>query len=141
MSRRLFSLIPLALAVYCVFHYDFLATVLSYSSWRPVLIIPSQHLQHHPQPFTRHIVAVGDLHGDFTNARKVLEFSRVIDAKGDWSGEVDFFVQTGDIIDRYMRSPATAILSDPHTEAQIPLNCSHTWTHCASKRRRKVASS
>ncbi|EKM78847.1 hypothetical protein AGABI1DRAFT_59991 [Agaricus bisporus var. burnettii JB137-S8] len=50
--------------------------------------------------FTRHIVAVGDLHGDLPNARRVLQFSGVTDDKGDWSGDVDFFVQTGDIIDR-----------------------------------------
>jgi hypothetical protein len=50
--------------------------------------------------FRRHIVAVGDLHGDMANARKVLQFSGVVDEEGDWSGDVDFFVQTGDIIDR-----------------------------------------
>lgn len=52
--------------------------------------------------FTRHIVAVGDLHGDMPNARRVLQFSGVTDDNGDWSGNVDFFVQTGDIIDRYV---------------------------------------
>jgi len=51
--------------------------------------------------FTRHVVAVGDLHGDLSNARRVLQFSGVTDDRGDWSGNVDFFVQTGDIIDRY----------------------------------------
>lgn len=51
-------------------------------------------------PFIRHIVAVGDLHGDLPNARRVLDFSGVTDEFGDWSGDVDFFVQTGDIIDR-----------------------------------------
>lgn len=50
--------------------------------------------------FTRHIVAVGDLHGDLPNARRVLQFSGVTDDLGKWSGNVDFFVQTGDIIDR-----------------------------------------
>jgi hypothetical protein len=50
--------------------------------------------------FVRRIVAVGDLHGDFGNARKVLEMSGVIDTTGKWTGDVDFFVQTGDIIDR-----------------------------------------
>lgn len=50
--------------------------------------------------FLRRIVAVGDLHGDFGNARKVLEMSGVIDKEGEWTGQVDFFVQTGDIIDR-----------------------------------------
>jgi hypothetical protein len=56
---------------------------------------------HHRTRFTRHIVAVGDLHGDMRNARKVLQFSGVVDEAGDWTGDVDFFVQTGDIIDRY----------------------------------------
>ena len=51
--------------------------------------------------FVRRIVAVGDLHGDFGNARKVLEMSGVIDNEGNWTGNVDFFVQTGDIIDRW----------------------------------------
>jgi len=50
--------------------------------------------------FTRHVVAVGDLHGDLPNARRILQFSGVTDDHGDWSGNVDFFVQTGDIIDR-----------------------------------------
>jgi hypothetical protein len=58
----------------------------------------TKDLERHP--FIRHIVAVGDLHGDLPNARRVLEFSGVIDEFGDWSGEVDYFVQTGDIIDR-----------------------------------------
>jgi len=50
--------------------------------------------------FVRRIVAVGDLHGDFGNTRKVLEMSGVVDEGGEWTGKVDFFVQTGDIIDR-----------------------------------------
>lgn len=50
--------------------------------------------------FVRRVVAVGDLHGDFGNALKVLEMSGVIDKEGGWTGLIDFFVQTGDIIDR-----------------------------------------
>ena len=61
-------------------------------------------------PFVRHIVAVGDLHGDLPNARRVLEFSGVTDEFGDWSGEVDFFVQTGDIIDRCAEHSLLTIL-------------------------------
>lgn len=53
-----------------------------------------------PREFRRKIVAVGDLHGDFPNAKRVLEMTRVVDDKGDWTGDVDYFVQTGDIIDR-----------------------------------------
>ncbi|KAI5122900.1 hypothetical protein M0805_007578 [Coniferiporia weirii] len=50
--------------------------------------------------YERHIVAVGDLHGDFGNALKVLQMAGVVDSAGDWTGDVDLFVQTGDIIDR-----------------------------------------
>ncbi|THH09178.1 hypothetical protein EW146_g8759 [Bondarzewia mesenterica] len=46
------------------------------------------------------IVAVGDLHGDIENAQKVLQLAGVVDSAGAWSGDVDVFVQTGDIIDR-----------------------------------------
>ena len=52
--------------------------------------------------FTRKIVAVGDIHADYANARKVLQMAEVIDENGNWSGKVDIFVQTGDIIDRYV---------------------------------------
>jgi len=57
--------------------------------------LPGRRIQH----ITR-IVAVGDLHGDIGNAQKVLEMARVVDSDGMWSGKVDIFVQTGDIIDR-----------------------------------------
>lgn len=53
-----------------------------------------------PKKFERKIVAVGDLHGDLGNARKVLQFAGVTDEDGNWKGDIDFFVQTGDIIDR-----------------------------------------
>ncbi|KAF9468023.1 Metallo-dependent phosphatase-like protein [Collybia nuda] len=52
------------------------------------------------RPFVRHIVAVGDLHGDMPNARRVLQFAGVVDEEGNWTGDVDYFIQTGDIIDR-----------------------------------------
>jgi len=71
---------------------------------------PHHHHHHHVEEmvedtptydvFTRRIVAVGDLHGDLPNAQKVLQMAGVVDENGNWSGEVDFFVQTGDIIDR-----------------------------------------
>jgi len=44
--------------------------------------------------FTRHVVAVCDIHGDLPNARCVLQFSGVTDDRSDWSGNVDFFDQT-----------------------------------------------
>ncbi|THH05860.1 hypothetical protein EW145_g4488 [Phellinidium pouzarii] len=52
------------------------------------------------RPHERRIVAVGDLHGDFGNALKVLQMAGVVDTAGDWTGDVELFVQTGDIIDR-----------------------------------------
>jgi hypothetical protein len=57
--------------------------------------VPGRRIQH-----STRIVAVGDLHGDIGNAQKVLEMAHVVDSDGMWSGEVDIFVQTGDIIDR-----------------------------------------
>jgi hypothetical protein len=73
-----------------------LATKLSAVLYRPKSYAKSGSAR----PFVRRIVAVGDLHGDLPNARRVLQFSGVVDEHGDWTGNVDFFVQTGDIIDR-----------------------------------------
>ncbi|KAI0671752.1 Metallo-dependent phosphatase [Trametes maxima] len=56
--------------------------------------------EHVDGKFKRTIVAVGDLHGDLPNAHKVLQMAGIVDEDGNWSGGVDFFVQTGDIIDR-----------------------------------------
>jgi Calcineurin-like phosphoesterase len=50
--------------------------------------------------FSRRIVAVGDLHGDYPNALNVLRMTDVVDSNSDWTGKVDWLVQTGDIIDR-----------------------------------------
>lgn len=61
--------------------------------------VPGRRIQH-----STRIVAVGDLHGDIGNAQKVLEMAGVVDSDGMWSGEVDIFVQTGDIIDRCVLS-------------------------------------
>ena len=75
------------------------------------LISPVQHVQHATQPvftsenspqYSRRIVAVGDLHGDYGNALQVLQMAGVVDKAGNWSGKVDLFVQTGDIIDRWV---------------------------------------
>lgn len=64
----------------------------------------SQHSDVYDTPLSdmrrSRIVAVGDLHGDLGNAQKVLEMAGVVDSTGAWSGDVDVFVQTGDIIDR-----------------------------------------
>jgi hypothetical protein len=62
---------------------------------------PPAPVPQEPNPdgqFTRRIVAVGDLHGDLVNMKKVLKMAGVLNETGDWSGNVDFFVQTGDMI-------------------------------------------
>ena len=64
------------------------------------LSIPTSPTAAAPAHFTRRIVAVGDLHGDMPNALKVLQMADVVDHEGNWTGNVDYFVQTGDIIDR-----------------------------------------
>lgn len=52
-----------------------------------------------PGPYyERRIVGIGDLHGDLPNALKVLKMTGVLDERGHWSGDIDFLVQTGDII-------------------------------------------
>lgn len=54
-----------------------------------------------PRPrFARKIIAVGDIHGDIGNAERILQMAGVVDEDNNWSGNVDVFVQTGDIIDR-----------------------------------------
>lgn len=50
--------------------------------------------------YERRIVALGDLHGDLPNALTVLKMTGVIDEDRKWTGDVDFLVQTGDMIDR-----------------------------------------
>ena len=46
------------------------------------------------------VVAVGDLHGDFTATRDVLRAAGLIDAGDHWSGGTATLVQTGDLLDR-----------------------------------------
>jgi len=50
------------------------------------------------------IVAVGDLHGDFRNTKRVLKMAGIIDDNEDWAAGEDTVVQTGDIFDRGPRS-------------------------------------
>lgn len=68
----------------------------------PVTVAPAG-----PPSFQRTIVAVGDLHGDFPNMMEVLKMSGVVSKNETWSGEVDYFVQTGDIVDRLVVSGPT----------------------------------
>ena len=46
------------------------------------------------------VVAVGDLHGDLQQAKKILELMAVADVSGAWIGGDTVLVQTGDVVDR-----------------------------------------
>jgi hypothetical protein len=46
------------------------------------------------------IVAVGDLHGDFSAWRDILHSAGLVDNKGHWSGGDTILIQTGDAVDR-----------------------------------------
>jgi hypothetical protein len=88
-SRQTLTLIGIATILYLLFYLG---------NDRPRAFLPNG-----PKDSVKssiRIVAVGDLHGDIGNAQKVLEMAGVVDSDGGWSGEVDIFVQTGDIIDR-----------------------------------------
>jgi hypothetical protein len=50
-------------------------------------------------PFHR-IVAVGDLHGDFSAWRDILRAASLVDSKGRWTGGATILIQTGDAVDR-----------------------------------------
>jgi hypothetical protein len=98
---RLFFLLA-AIALVLAFHFKSATFHQLRSSWSSFqsYLGDSQVSSDITLSFTRKIVAVGDLHGDLPNALKVLQMAHVVDAHGNWSGEIDFFVQTGDIIDR-----------------------------------------
>jgi hypothetical protein len=108
--RFLLALLVVPLLLFCLFYrlelqislssfsFHFISSNISLQNSQPENVEHTQVPQ--LMPFTRHIVAVGDLHGDMLNAERVLRFAGVVDDFGDWSGDVDFFVQTGDIIDR-----------------------------------------
>ncbi|KAF9267871.1 Metallo-dependent phosphatase [Marasmius fiardii PR-910] len=116
---RLSLIFILLISLYLIAHNDHVLRLLANTHLATLCALTAQRLHPHfktlselvsqygyhlddkePQEFTRHIVAVGDLHGDFPNALKVLQFSGVVDEFGNWTGNADFFVQTGDIIDR-----------------------------------------
>ncbi len=51
-------------------------------------------------PDAERIVAVGDLHGDFSATERAFALAGVIDAGGHWTGGETVVVQTGDQLDR-----------------------------------------
>ena len=53
-----------------------------------------------PEQTEPRIIAVGDLHGDYSQAVKTLQMAHVIDSEKKWSAGDTYFVQTGDIFDR-----------------------------------------
>lgn len=77
-----------------------LFTLLEDKQQLPLLVNDQLETSHVNPNVSRRIVAVGDLHGDFPNALTVLRMTGVVDGNGDWTGNVDYLVQTGDIIDR-----------------------------------------
>jgi hypothetical protein len=88
--------------------------------------VPGHRIKH-----STRIVAVGDLHGDIGNAQKVLEMARVVDSGGMWSGEVDIFVQTGDIIDRCVPCAVYAWIADfENLGVTTQSNCLTGWKTC-----------
>jgi hypothetical protein len=50
------------------------------------------------------VVAIGDVHGAFTEFTTLLQRVGLIDAKRRWTGGTTTFVQTGDVLDRGARS-------------------------------------
>jgi len=48
----------------------------------------------------RRLVAIGDVHGDFKAAKKVLRVAGVLDGDNNWVGGDTWIVQTGDQLDR-----------------------------------------
>ncbi len=92
---------------------DSQATILE--EWKDRTIVEGQ--------YTKRIIAVGDIHSDFGNALKVLHMADVVDEHGNWTGNVDMFVQTGDIIDRSVLCRCQAL---------------HTRTLCLSSRHVRI---
>lgn len=46
------------------------------------------------------VIAIGDLHGDYQQFRKVMLMTKLIDENGSWIGGRTHLVQTGDLVDR-----------------------------------------
>lgn len=56
--------------------------------------------EHFSFPAAERIVAIGDLHGDFSATERVFRLAGAIDSAGRWSGGKMVLVQTGDQLDR-----------------------------------------
>lgn len=53
-----------------------------------------------PPPSAPRIVAVGDLHGDFSAWRDISRAAGLVGSKGQWTGGQTTLVQVGDVVDR-----------------------------------------
>ncbi len=52
------------------------------------------------------VVAIGDVHGGFEDFITILQTAEIIDAQNNWAGGKTTFIQTGDILDRGIKSRA-----------------------------------
>jgi hypothetical protein len=72
--------------------------------WKPVRIVVAALIAAAPATATAQqparIVAVGDLHGDFSVWRDIGGAAGVVDRRGHWSGGRTTLVQVGDMVDR-----------------------------------------
>jgi hypothetical protein len=75
---------------------------MSDGSWRWLLLLTACLLLTSPAgaQTSQRIVAVGDLHGDYSAWHAISRAAGLVDAKGRWSGGQTILVQTGDIVDR-----------------------------------------
>lgn len=62
-----------------------------------LLLVPGAAMAQTPPP---RIIAIGDLHGDWTAWRAIVRAAGVMDDKGHWAGGKTILVQTGDVPDR-----------------------------------------
>lgn len=67
-------------------------------------------------PKQERIVAIGDLHGDFGLAIKVLKIAKVIDDKYNWIGGNTVVVQVGDQLDNCRPIPGKSC-NDPESDS------------------------
>ena len=80
--------------------------------------VPTGATPSYRYPEAERIVAIGDLHGDFAAARRVLRLAGAIDAQDRWRGGKLVVVQTGDQLDRGDGERAIVeLLVRLHTEA------------------------
>ncbi|KAL1410176.1 hypothetical protein Q8F55_004181 [Vanrija albida] len=79
-----------------------IATALVLAFWRPHAPPGSDGGAPSPggEAFRQRLVAVGDLHGDIDNAKRVLRMAGLTDKADGWAAGNDIFVQTGDCVDR-----------------------------------------